>query len=285
MAHKLKKLTLSKVALVPAGANPHAHITLYKSVGPVDEPSVVPGTEQATDDEVEKIGRVMSRARMQQLRAAIDALEQMLMEADGQKGAEMADEDTMTMKSLEERLASADAEVQRLKAALAKAEQSPKDQEAEFLKGLPEPVRKRWEQDAVEKAELRVALEVEKAKREQQEYIEKTAAYRDAGLAPDDWEVLKALDTLPEEPRARLEQLLKSAGAVARSSGLFRQLGTPHAGNAGDPAQQIETLAKEKVASGAATTYEIGYTTVLKEHPELYKALRDAEREGRSYGV
>ncbi len=356
MAHKLKKLRLSKVALVPAGANPHAHITLFKSaeVAKVDEEDAEDGMDaydaplttaarlarqqfwsqwsplwdafcasvfellelcqedasvatplllQSIDEfraqaepllgslgmvekaapfwavmteveqEVSKAGRVMSAARMAQLRTAIATLQTILAEAGGmmEKGTTMADE-TPT-KALEDRLAKADAEVQRLTLQLAKAQQTPEEQEAEFLKSLPEAVRKRWEADAIEKAALRQALEVEKEKRERAEYIEKTATYRAAGLAPDDWEVLKSLDTLPEGPRDRVLTLLKALGEQVKTSQLFRETGTSRGGASlsETAVAQLEQLIAAEQAKNDQP-YAKAFQAVAKAHPHLYEA-------------
>jgi hypothetical protein len=283
---RVKKLKLAKVALCPRGMNQYAAITLYKMLdeflGSGDvEPSPPPG--EAVPEDVEKVGRAISRARAQQLRAAIDALEQLLAEADGQKGADMADEEATMAKALEDRLAKAEAEVERLTAQLAKAQQSPEDQEAEFLKSLPESVRKRWEADAIEKAALRAALEVEKEKRERSEYIEKTATYRQAGLAPDDWDVLKALDTLDEKPRERVLTLLKALGEQVKTSQLFREVGTRQTGESvGETAAaQLEQLITAEQAKGADVPYTKAFQAVAKAHPALYEAYT-REMQGRT---
>jgi hypothetical protein len=217
---------------------------------------------------------------MAQLRAAITTLRQILAEAGGtlEKGADMAEDATMT-KALEDRLAKAEAEVVRLTAQLAKAQQSPEDQEAEFLKSLPESVRKRWDADAIEKAALQEALKVEKDKRERSEYIEKTAAYRQAGIAPDDWDVLKALDTLDDAPRERVLTLLKALGAQVHASGLFQEVGAGSAGGVSGAAERLQALTIEKSASGNLTR-EQAYDAVLREHPDLYVQMR-AEEAGR----
>lgn len=357
MAHKLKKLRLSKVALVPAGANPHAHITLFKSaeVAKVEEEDAEDGMDaydaplttatrlarqqfwsqwsplwdafcasvfellalcqedasvatplllQSIDEfrvqagpllgslgmvekaapfwavmteveqEVSKAGRVMSAARMAQLRTAIATLQTILAEAGGmmEKGTTTMADETPT-KALEDRLAKAEAEVQRLTLQLAKAQQTPEEQEAEFLKGLPEAVRKRWEADAIEKAALRQALEVEKEKRERAEYIEKTATYRAAGLAPDDWEVLKALDTLSEAPRDRVLTLLKALGEQVKASQLFRETGTSRgsASLSETAVAQLEQLIAAEQAKGDQP-YAKAFQAVAKAHPSLYEA-------------
>lgn len=184
----------------------------------------------------------------------------------------MADEHKT--EELETRLVKAETEVQRLTAELAKAQQSPEDQEAEFLKSLPPVVRKKWEDDQIEKAALRQALDVEKAKREQAEYIEKTNAYRAAGLAPDDWEVLKALDTLPEGPRDRVLTLLKALGEQVKASKVFGEVGhSSRSVPAGESAtDQLTQLIDAELAKQPDQPYTKAFQAVAKAHPALYEA-------------
>jgi hypothetical protein len=169
--------------------------------------------------------------------------------------------------------------IQALEAEVAKLRQTPEEQESAYLASLPEAIRKEREADKVEKAALREELRVEKARREQGDYIAKTREYQAVGLAPDDWDVLQAIDTLPEKSRGRVLHLLKAAGEQLRVSGLFRAVGFDGNPDASSAGERIAKTARERaVASNGTLTYEQAYTKVIEEQPELLRQYRAEQR-------
>ena len=244
--------------------------------------------------EVRKAGAVMAASRKQRLQAAIAALQAILDEAEP-KSAEMtttAKGDAMTLEEVTKRAEAAEGRVAALEAELAtvtkafsalKASTKPPPTEEDFLKSLPESLRKRWESNELRLQEAEAVAKAEKAQREQQEYIAKTAAYRAVGVAPDDWDVLKAIDGLDDKYRVRLLHLLKSADAAIKHSALFGEIGTAGGSGGGDAYAVIEALATE-LSKGGTLTKAQAIVKALDARPDLmrqYHAERKEARNGR----
>lgn len=358
MATKLKRLRMTKVALVPAGANPDAHIVLYKAAAapvakeddaddmpplttaqrleqsqlwaqwwplwdaftssmyeliegcregdgathaPLIRQSISEFQAQASSildglglmekaapawasfQAIAKAGRVMSGQRMAQLKTAISTLQTILREAGGEieKGhlmAEKHDEVAVLMQRAE----AAEAQIATLQAdnAALRKQLEPEPTEEDFLKVMPEALRKRWEENERQTKEALETARIEKDKRERREYIEKVAPYTPLGLvADDDWELLQAIDKMDTKPRGRLLQVLKSAAEALRTSTLFTAMGTSRANGGGSAWAQAEGLASELVTKGAAKTKEQAIAKVFAENPELRQAYA-AEKRG-----
>lgn len=363
MARKLKKLLIDRVDLVPDGANPDAHIVLFKSAAVTKEEmgedemplttnqrlqqrqlwdewhplwnafcqSVweimecgedagkhAPILMQSIDEfstkakeilaglglvekaapllaicaEVRKAGAVMAASRRKRLQDAIEALQAILNEAapkeDGsmEKGSSMAEKTASEQTELakaQERIAALETELATAKSALAQAQQTPEEQEAAYLKSLPESVRKQREVEKAENAALREELRVEKEARLQQTYIEKTAAFRALGITPDHWNILKSIDALPEQERTELHRILACATELVKQGGskVFKTAGRDGGGNAGGSAQeQVDRYAKALMADDPKLTYQVALGKVFREHPDLYEQQR---REARSH--
>lgn len=368
MATRLKDLRMTKVALVPAGANPDAHIMLYKAQeasvtkevlveielesmplttaqrleqselwaqwqplwsafcesmwellekchdGEVSQyaPAILRSIQEfqaraqtilsglgmlekaaplfAACAAIEKAGRVMSAQRMAQLKAAIGTLQKILDEAGGlmEKGQDMPGADDVKdmqaqLATLTKRVEAADARVQELEGenAALKKQLEPEPTEEDFLKAMPEAMRKRWEANERQTKEALETARVEKEKRERREYIEKVAAYKPLGLvADDDWELLQAVDKMDVKPRTRLLQVLKSACEVIKQSSLFSNLGSNRPSHGGGTAwAQAEALALELVAKGQAKTKEQAISKVFEDNPDLRQQYQ-AEKRG-----
>lgn len=366
MPKKLRKLVITRVDLVPAGANPDAHIVLFKSAefdrmrkeehGNELEPlpltteqilqrqalwaqwhplwdaftssvweimgccedmahhapvlmesidqfasrakEILAGLnlmEKATPlfalfDEVAKAGRVMSARRMQRLKEAMTTLQTLLDEAmvrntkhtQAVKGAPMSTlEDVIKRaETAEARAETAEARVHALETELRMFKMTPEEQEAAYMNGLPEPVRKRLEATEARAKAAEEAARVEKNAREQQQYIAKTAAYRHLGITPDHWNVLKAIDALPEQEQQELLRILASANEVIKHSDLLVAIGKDGGGESGTSAYtRLETIAKEYVQSGEATTVAVGMDLAIRRHPALYNEYQ-SERKG-----
>lgn len=213
---------------------------------------------------------------------------QRLADADVEKGQDMPGaEDVKDMQAqlatLTKRVEAADARVQELEGenAALKKQLEPEPTEEDFLKAMPEAMRKRWEANERQTKEALETARVEKEKRERREYIEKVAAYKPLGLvADDDWELLQAIDKMDVKPRTRLLQVLKSACEVIKQSSLFSNLGGNRPAHGGGTAwAQAEALALELVAKGQAKTKEQAISKVFEDNPELRQQYQ-AEKRG-----
>ena len=243
-------------------------------------------------EEVTKAGAIMSAARKQRVRAAIAALQAILDEATPAEGDAVAMKGATTMASSVEEVTKraeiAEAEVARLTKALAEAttemtalKLTPEEQEAAYLKGLPDAVRKQFEADKIEKAALRAELQTERDSRLQQTYIEKTASYRALGLTPDHWNILKAVDALPEQERTELLRILASAAQVIKTSGVLKALGVDGGVQGENAEARAVAFAKAEQDKTPALGFADAIALVWKAHPDLYEAY---SREKRSQG-
>jgi len=233
-------------------------------------------------DEIGKAGAVISGARTQRLQEAIRALQALLdgggpQEPQRQKGPLKM---TETLESVTKRAEIAEARIKALETELTAARMTPEEQEADYLKSLPAAMRKRYEDDRVEKAALREQLEIEKAAREKQEYLQKSAAYPHVGIGAPDWELLRDVDTLPGKSRDRLLQVLKSANEVIRQSQLLRMVGKD--GPAlldGDSAEaRAMALAKLEQDRAPGLSFAAAIEKVWKADPALYAEYSQQKR-------
>jgi hypothetical protein len=267
-------------------------------------------------DEVHKAGAAISAARRQRLQDAIAALQAILDEAmpktATQKGAapmaHTVEELTAQVATLTKRAEAAEAQVADLTDKLAKAQQTPEQQEAAYLASLPEAVRKRYEAEQVEKAELRRKLDESEARVQKQDYTAQAQTFRSLPLNPaEDWEVFKAIAELPTttatiakaagadqaavEARVsvakrvgeRLMQLLKAADEALRVSGVMRELGVNGTGPAGESAEaKAVALAKAKQAANSALSFAEALNQVWKENDGLYQQYHLEKRGSRA---
>lgn len=179
-----------------------------------------------------------------------------------------------TVEELSAKVLDLDNAVQVAQTDLAKAKQSPEDQEAEWMASLPEPVRKRYEADQHEKMELRKRLQESEDRAEEVAYIQKTADYRTVGLVGDNWRILKAIDRMPEEERIELLRLLKAAAEQLRTSDLFKARGSDggtHRGSEGATAEeQLDTLIKS-YQEEKSCDFDTAWKAVVKKQPDLWE--------------
>lgn len=240
--------------------------------------------------EVEKAGRVMAAERVKKLQDAIALLHAILADAIGshmdeqptEKGSRMPptlEDVTKEKDAAEARAVAAEARVKELEAELAKQRMTPEEQEAEYMKSLPEPVRKRLEETEARAKAAEEAARIEKEARERQTYIEKTASYRQVGITPDHWNVLKAIDAMPEQERAELTRILASANEVIKQSKLFVPIGKDGSGDALTAWDRAERQALALVEKGEAQTKEQAIVKVFAADPELRRQY-EAEKRG-----
>lgn len=272
-------------------------------------------------EELTKLGAVMSADRKQRLQAAIDALQCLLDEActvkTARKGpAPMADKEKSEEKvlvvagnvaqgeidSLRKRAEEAEATVKTaeatvktlsdrvdgLTAELAKARQTPEEQEAEYLASLPPVIRQKREAEQLEMADLRKEARLATERAEQTDYVAKTASFAGLGMTPNHWRCLKALDVLAtqgyEEERTEILRLLTAASEQTQTAGLFQAVGsgagqgTTHAaGGAPDAEGQILTLAKARAAE-KDLQLSAAIDLIAHEQPALWKQYQADKR-------
>jgi hypothetical protein len=165
-------------------------------------------------------------------------------------------------------------ELAALQAELAISKMSPDEQREALLASMPELVRKSYLDQ-----ETRLGL-IEKANRDLQEknerldYIQKAALFRPLGFVPDDhWEILKAIDAMPEQVRTELLRLLQSQAELAKGSPWLTTVGAngiaPAGATSGTAEAQILALAeayqKEHGVGLGDAVIAIG-----KSHPDLW---------------
>jgi hypothetical protein len=270
-------------------------------------------------DAVSKAGAALSAARRAKIQEVIALLQQMVDEAmpkapmPTEKGAQMAqtlDLDALTaqVQALTTRAETAEAERDAARADLAKARQTPAEQEAAYLASLPEAVRKLYDADRLEKAELRRKLDASEARVAQQDYTAQAASFRALPLNPaEDWEVFKAIAELPSTTvtlakaagadqatldarlttstrvAERLLQILKAADEAMRTSGLLRELGVNGTGPTGGTAEaRALGLAKAKQAANSDLAFTAALDQVWRENDGLYAQYHAEKRSHRS---
>jgi hypothetical protein len=161
------------------------------------------------------------------------------------------------------------------------AKMTPEEQHEAMLATMPALIRKNY-LDQQSRLEL-----IEKANKDLQEknerldYIQKAVVYRPMGFVPDDhWEILKAIDQMPEGPRTELTRLLKSATELLKTSPWTTTVGSTvpsHAGTDGSAQQQILALATAHQAEkGGSLGDAIG--VIAKAHPELWEQDQQEKR-------
>ena len=250
---------------------------------------------------IAKQGRKLSADRMRRLKEAMALLDTIMHEGMGpeEEGMEKVDDLTKRVTELETAHAALQTEHTTLKAAhaalqtenatlkcdLAKAVMTPEEQEAEYLKGLPDVIRKQYEADKLEKAELRKKLQEAEDRNTKQEYIAKAAGYKALPINPDDdWDVVfKAIAGLPEKSSTRIEQLFKSAEELCAEAKVFEAVGTGGGGSLGGSSAytQLEALAGE-LQKGTKMTKAQAVVKAIDARPDLAKQHRDERKEARN---
>lgn len=264
-------------------------------------------------DTIQKAGAIMAAGRKQRLEAAIAALQAILDEAEPKttasetttaaKGAStMAWTDELTQRAesaealaqklagdvatlkaqgspeIAEALAKATARIAAMEVELQKAKGE--DPDEELWKGVSPILRKKFEEQDRRVASAEQVAKNERSMREQGEYIEKTAGFRQVGLAPDDWEVLKDIDGLPDKSKSRVLQVLRSANEMLKQSDMFKEYGFNGSGGAaGSMAERVTKMAQERAAgSGGKLTFHQAYDQVCTENPKLFNQMRAEQR-------
>jgi hypothetical protein len=182
-------------------------------------------------------------------------------------------------------------ELARAESALAKARQTPEEQEAEYLESLPPVIRKKREAEQLEIIELRKEATANKERAEQAEYVAKARTLAGVGFTPNHWRCLKALDVLAtcgyEEERTELLRLLNAAQEHTRTeSSLYTALGTSGAGvgilgggGSGSPDAEGQILGLAKAyAEEKGVPLGKAIEAIARAHPDLWERNQREKR-------
>ncbi len=305
---QLTKLTIDELSLVDDGANPEAHVAIVKakkgvckempcptckspaackSAGGCANESEPDGDEGGKGSKVGKAASVVEKMR--------EVINEMAPDIAGRVAkafpndheaadlvAALLTENDMNLEELTKALEEARStiEAQAVELAKAKSERDEavakakggKTEEDDVLKALPEHIRKRF--DDIEKTNAAQAAVIEKmaTDREEAEFIEKAKGFKigDAKIiGPLMRRIEKGLTTA--EDAKTVEELLKSAGAQAETSNLFKSAGAVLADGA-NPDDVLKAKADEIKKANPKLTHEQAYSQALTENPQAYDA-------------
>lgn len=287
MSATLRNLTVTFGSLVDKGANPGAHILLFKR----DESQPTVRTENATMPAeaaamlakidpaklLTKVGRKMAGPRMAALKVAIEHLNQILSECSAERG-EPADDDKEPDMAKKNDAPAVD------EAPEVTPETAPvveKAAETEDVAKQLSDLAKRAEAAEARAAEAEGIAKAERDQRLTGEYVAKAKAFSAlpadaAKLGP----ILKrAAEALSDEDNAELHRIFAAASEAIGKSVLFTEVGKTGAEDGGNAWSKIEALAKEAIAADPKLTIEKARVAVMQAHPDL-KAAHYAERAG-----
>jgi hypothetical protein len=188
---------------------------------------------------------------------------------------------TEVVVTTEAELAKTQAELKTLQDEAAIAKMSPEEQRTALLASMPELVRKSYLDQETRLAVIEKANQELHAKNERLDYIQKAVAFRPLGFNPDDhWEILKAIDAMPEGPRDELLRLLKAATEQQKTAALWSTAGsqgTSPTGSDGSAEAQILALAQaHQTEKGGTLGDAIG--VIAKSHPDLWTRDQQEKR-------
>lgn len=294
MAKVLKNMKIAEVSIVDEPANDEARVVIVKSKSGGGEPdmaeiaaAISSAIESLSGDIVEKAMASFGSASPETAEAATAILQEAVMDLEAlTKSLEETEaaltKSTARLSEIEADNAAKDTEITKLRGELAakdeeitKAKTAPlseADQDAEFLKSLPEAARERILKDRATLASQAEEIAKSKDAAEEQEYITK-AKDLNVGDAKVVGPILRriAKGRTTADDAATIETVLKSLSAVQAKSELFKSLGTslgdPDAGN---PEAVLKSKAVEIQKANEGMTYAEAYTKALEQNPDLY---------------
>ncbi len=309
--NKLTKLTIDELSLVDDGANPEAHVAIVKSKKGVckempcadcktpDKCKAAGGCAKEKEPDGDegaspsKIGKAM--AVVEKMREAIAELAPEIAErvakafpADTEAAdlvAALLTENDMNLEELTKALEEAKATIEAQTAEIAKLKgerdeaitkanvKTDKEADEDVLKGLPESVRKRFEDIEKDNAAQKVLIEKMAAEREEAVFVEKAKELKigDAKIVgPLMRRIEKGLTTA--EDAKVVETLLKAASAQASAGKLFEALGSSGS-EAADPESVLKAKAEEIQKASPGMSYESAYSKALEQNPKVYDAF------------
>jgi membrane-associated HD superfamily phosphohydrolase len=262
MPTKLKNLRIDRVDLVDKGANPDAHILLFKRKG--DEgvmkfedvlKSLTPEQQAIIKSELEKVGPGG----------------EMTPEEKKKKEAEMAAMNA-ALATAKADLAKSTDQIADLTTQLAKATKSNEPGDSDIFKGLNPEVKKYLEdikKEADASKAIVKALEEEKLTKQ---YTDVAKSLTHLAVQADEFGlVLKSFAQHDTVNYGKLEAMLKSFNEAVAKGNLFKEIGQSGSTGAVDPLAKLEAKAQELVTKNATTmTKEQAMAHVMRSEPELY---------------
>lgn len=290
MAKKLRKLervVVDRVDLVDRGDNPDALITLVKRA----DTKQVPSTNvkklnfkesKETEKVIDKFKQVCNSTNKGKNEPAKDL-------TGGNKMPKTEEGQTTELDTLKEQLETVNSELEKVKkdletrdSELAAANEqveklTKKEPEAEteedIWKGLPENVRKQFEDM---KAKADEAENIAKAEREKRETAEITKQVNEdfkalSGEVADKVEIVREVrKALSDEQFEKFTNILKAASTAISESKALTETGTEGAEDEGtDAYSKMEKLAKQ-ISKDEGVTKEKGFMLAVDRNPELY---------------
>lgn len=283
MARKrlLKNLTIDEISLVDDPANEHARAPIVKMRGSDSD-------EAYSAEEIARVRKALSdltrTGGSPEISAALAAMENDMDIETLSKALETAEGALKTLtkraEDAEAAVKAANATIEKMKTdhaeeiAKAKAAATPADPaaaEAEFLKGLPEGVRKQIE--AGKQAQEDIAKMKETA--ETAEFITKAKGFGIGGdmdaLGGVLYRVSKGKSTA--EDIKVIEGVLKAAGEQSKTAALFKAAGVNLPASVdGDPEALLKAKAEEIQKANTGMSFAVAYDKALSANPDLYSA-------------
>lgn len=312
MPYKLKKLKIDRVDLVDRGANQEAHVVLFKRDAGIEKAktlqeildqqerreeayeekwkitdafmeSLSSCCELSDGDEKQRIVMESAKQYVEMMQPVYDALKpqnedvEMSEELQKQLDALQAENAELVAKNAE-----LVAKVEASEAEIAKRDSEP--EEVDIWKGVHPEIRKKFEAQEQEIAVAKAAAQAEHDSRVKQECIAKTRMYSHLPMNPDDdWEVLKAIDTLDAKVSKRVYELFNAGNTNLTKAGLTEERGTQSDSGAGGRTaiDEINKLANEKITkSEGGLKYDDALSAVFHERPDLYREYTKSVKSG-----
>lgn len=253
---ELTELVVDEVSLVDAGANPDAHVLVYKAADmatcPVCKSKVHMGAETCA-----KCGYAMKKKAAEPRGDDMTEADKAKLEADVKAAEELATEEQTKRVAAEKRVKELEAEIEKRR--------TPEEIEKAAMAAIPESFRKRLESA---EAEIKKAAD-EKATIV---HVEKARALKHLPVKAEEFGlVLKAAAaSMTAEQAAELDRVLKAADEAMRP--LFTEIGKSGAPANGDAVAQFIAKVDEAKAKGEKDPM----AKAASENPALYNAYRNS---------
>lgn len=244
---RLKKLRLTRVDLVPAGANPGAHIRLFKAAKEAEDGPRDPAGDSAN---------VRNPVKTSPAGVVSNSV----------KSANPPEVPTMT-EPVTAGAPDVQAELDAVKKQLA-------DTEAQLAAAAtPDESDVRKDLDAT-RAELDTLRKAQRAS----EFVEKARKFSTLGDAEQIGRLLEAADShFGEDEQKAFSQILKSAAEQVEKGSLFKRLSQ----DADEPQTweaKLQEAARDRVAKGDAPTVEQAKVQIMREDKELRREYADSRK-------
>lgn len=260
MPTKLKDLKIDRVDLVDKGANPDAHILLFKRKG---------------DEGVMKFEEIMKKLTPEQQTAVMEEINKakgadMTPEEKKKKEAEMA-----AMGKMKDDLAKRDQEVKDLTAKVEELTKSKtgdgEGDDKDIFKGLNPEVKKYLEDMKKEADAAKAIVKAMEETRLIEQYTSVAKSFNALPIKAEEFgPVLKSFAQADKDSYAKLEAMLKSFNEAVSKGALFKELGTSSS-NSADPYAKMEAKAQELVQkSSTPLSKEQAMVQIMRTEPELY---------------